>query len=148
MKPEEPQKPTPEEKAESISVKWELTDYEILPGDQYMIGRHRVMFGFRLRVHPLFHPYNDDTPIVDWCLAANPISETVYRRFIKLLVEAAGDEVLKELPFTSNTRPIYNDPEFHKVINEIAERHGSPTVPEELREVIQLNQIKVDPFKN
>lgn len=145
---QEKSKPTPEERAKSISAKWQLTDYEILPGEKYVIGRHRVMFGYRLRVHPLYHPFNDDSPVVDWCIAANPNGEVVYRRFIQTLVDAAGDEVIPELPFTSNTRPVYNDPEFHVIINAIAEQHGGIPISEELRKVVQDLQIKVNPFGN
>jgi len=105
------------------------------------------MFGYRLRVLPIDAGVTD-SPVVDWCIAANPNGEVVYRRFILNLVEKATDKVIQELPFTSNTRPVYNDKEFHTTINAIAEKHDGIPISETLREAVQQMQVHINPLQN
>ena len=128
--------------AKNTSDLWVMKQHEILPGDKYVVGLYRVMFGFRLRVFKIGASVFD-SPILDWCLGANQTSEVVYKRFLVNLFKAGGNDVINELPRTSKLRPVYKDKSFHTHINEIAEKYESAKISDALRKTVNLMQVKV-----
>lgn len=133
--------------AKNTSDSWGLIEWEIIPGNQFIIGKHNVLFGHRLRVLPI-NASALDSPVIDWCMATNALAQQVYKSFILQLVKKTSDEIITQLPYSSNTRPVYNDAQFHESINSIAQKYNSITISQEMKELLQKTQVLINVKQN
>lgn len=128
--------------AKNTSDSWQLKEWEIIPGNNYIIGKHQVIFGHRLRILPIDASIFDG-PIIDWCMATNPFAQKVYKNFLLKLIEKSSDKIILQLPYSSNIRPVYNDEQFHNAINSIAQQYNSILISKEMRKLLQKTQVLI-----
>lgn len=125
------------EEEKTLSDFWSLLQAEKL-SDNYVIGKHRVLFGYRIRVVENTDPKPLECKI-DWCCAKNHTATEVYSRFLKTLVRTSKlkDKVLDLLPIASEIKPVFLDDKFNDTINKISEEHGGICIIKEIRNYLK-----------